>query len=112
MKIDSVGRIFFPSLPNGTVSTDNNTGQLTTASDKNLKIDAGFIENAIDKVLRLKPRYFYWKDDNIYRRKNLGFYAQEVNDKEHCIRTGLAIAKAESSWKDYHTPFGLQSKDK
>lgn len=81
MKINSNGDIFFPRYSNGTLSTTNNTGQLTTASDKNLKIDDGFIENAIDKVLRLKPRYFYWKDTELYGSvRHLGFYAQEVNE--------------------------------
>jgi hypothetical protein len=81
MKINADGVIFFPSLPNGTASFINSTGQLASSSDKNLKIDDGFIENAIDKVLRLKPRYFYWKDTKLYGGdRNLGFYAQEVNE--------------------------------
>lgn len=48
----------------------------------------------------------------IYHQLKDECYAQEVNDKTHCIKTGLSIAYAESSWKDHHTPFGLQSKDK
>ena len=39
-------------------------------------------------------------------------YEQNVRDKWHCIKTGLAIAYAEASWKDSVTPFGLQSHDK
>jgi hypothetical protein len=81
MKINNTGIIFFPSLPNGSITTINNTGQLASSSDKNLKIADGFIENAIDKVLKLKPRYFYWKDTELYgSNRNLGFYAQEVNE--------------------------------
>ena len=81
MKINETGIIFFPSLPNGTASFINSTGQLASSSDRNLKIDDGFVENAIDKVLRLKPRYFYWKDTKLYGSdRNLGFYAQEVNE--------------------------------
>ena len=39
-------------------------------------------------------------------------YAQDVRDKWHCIKTGLAIAYAEATWRDDVTPFGLQSADK
>ena len=47
----------------------------------NLKIEDGYIDNALDKVLKLIPRYFYWKKEtglptNV---RQLGFYAQEVN---------------------------------
>ena len=48
----------------------------------------------------------------IYSRLKDECYAQNVRDKEHCIKTGLAIAYAECSWKDYNTPFGLQSAEK
>jgi len=48
----------------------------------------------------------------IYSRLKDECYAQEARDKEHCIRTGLAIAYAECTWKDYNTPFGLQSTEK
>lgn len=39
-------------------------------------------------------------------------YEQGARDKLHCIKTGLSIAWAECSWKDYKTPFGLQSAEK
>jgi hypothetical protein len=66
---------------NGTLSTSGGTGRITVSSDKNMKIDAGFVENGIDKVMSLKPRYFYWKDENTFgNKKQLGFYAQEVNE--------------------------------
>ena len=48
----------------------------------------------------------------IYSQLKDECYKQEAKDKKHCIKTGLAIAYAESSWKDTETPFGLQSKDK
>ena len=48
----------------------------------------------------------------IYSQLKDECYKQEAKDKKHCIKTGLAIAYAESSWKDTKTPFGLQSKDK
>ncbi len=37
---------------------------------------------------------------------------QNVRDNFHCIKTGLSIAFAESSWKNTTTPFGLQSYEK
>jgi len=79
-RIDRYGSVQIPILANGTITTINNIGQLSTSSDKNLKIDAGFIENGLDKVLALKPRYFYWKNDTSAPKKQLGFYAQEVNE--------------------------------
>ena len=37
---------------------------------------------------------------------------QKVRNNFHCIKTGLSIAFAESSWKNTTTPFGLQSYEK
>ena len=48
----------------------------------------------------------------IYSRLKDECYAQDVPNKEQCIRIWLAIAKAECSWKDTWTPFWLQSEDK
>lgn len=48
----------------------------------------------------------------IYHQLKDECYSQNVRDKWHCIETWLAIAYAESSWRDNHTPFGLQSKEK
>jgi hypothetical protein len=50
-------------------------------SDANFKVEDGYIENGIDLVMRLKPRYYYWKNyriDNPERRA--GFFAQEVHE--------------------------------
>lgn len=49
---------------------------------------------------------------SIYSQLKDECYKQEAKDKKHCIKTGLSIAYAESSWKDTKTPFALQSKDK
>ena len=48
----------------------------------NLKIEDGFIDNALDKILKLTPRYFYWKEESKLPTdlRQLGFYAQEVNE--------------------------------
>jgi hypothetical protein len=58
------------------------SGVITSSSDKNLKIDDGNINTALDKVLMLKPRYFYWKEETQLdsKTRQLGFYAQEVNE--------------------------------
>jgi hypothetical protein len=72
----------FPSLTsNGTLSTSAGNGTLVVSSDSTMKIDAGLIKNGLEKVLSLKPRYFYWKDEEKFgNKKQLGFYAQEVNE--------------------------------
>lgn len=69
----------FGTLGTGTVTAT--AGTLSVVSDMNLKIEDGFINNALDKVMNLIPRYFLWKEEsglptNI---RQLGFYAQEVN---------------------------------
>ena len=66
---------------NGTLTTTSSNGTIAVSSDKNMKIDAGFVENGLEKVLSLKPRYFYWKDEEKFgNKKQLGFYAQEINE--------------------------------
>jgi hypothetical protein len=64
----------------GTVVTTGGTGTLSVSSDSNLKDADGFVENGLEKVLALKPRYFYWKDKEQFGdNRQLGFFAQEVN---------------------------------
>ena len=67
-------------LTTGTVYSTS--GVLSISSDKNLKNDDGEIENALSKVLQLNPRYFYWKEESGLPTdlRQLGFYAQEVNE--------------------------------
>jgi hypothetical protein len=67
------------SLGTGTVTSTS--GVLSVVSDMNLKIEDGYIDSALDKVLKLKPRYFYWKEESTLPTdlRQLGFYAQEVN---------------------------------
>ncbi len=69
----------FSSLGTGTVSAT--AGTLSTTSDMTLKIEDGYINNALEKVLNLKPRYFHWKEESGLPTdiRQLGFYAQEVN---------------------------------
>jgi len=70
----------FGTLGTGTVSASS--GVLSTSSDMNLKIEDGFIKNGLNKVMKLKPRYFYWKEETDLPSdiRQLGFYAQEVNE--------------------------------
>ncbi len=80
----------------GSVSADAVTGRLVVSSDQNLKIADGEIENALDKIEALKPRYFYWKNEegavDEERGRQLGFYAQEVQAvSEEASPTGLGI---------------------
>jgi hypothetical protein len=76
----STGVTTIQTLGSGTVSASS--GTLSASSDMNLKIEDGFIDNALEKVMLLKPRYFYWKEESGLPTdiRQLGFYAQEVNE--------------------------------
>ena len=77
--LNASGSITFSSLGTGTVSATS--GVLSTTSDMSLKIEDGYINNALEKVLKLAPRYFHWKQESGLPTdiRQLGFYAQEVN---------------------------------
>jgi len=74
------GSITVPKYANGTLSVLGTV--IISTSDINLKNDDGAIVNAIDKVLKLNPRYFYWKEESEIKsdERQLGFYAQEVKE--------------------------------
>jgi hypothetical protein len=77
--ISSSGVVTITNLGSGAVTATS--GVLSTTSDMTLKVEDGYIDNALEKISQLKPRYFYWKEEsglptNI---RQLGFYAQEVN---------------------------------
>ena len=57
-------------------------GLIISTSDINLKNDDSGIINALNKVLKLNPRYFYWKKESEINcdERQLGFYAQEVKE--------------------------------
>ena len=67
----------------GTGTVSSSAGVLSASSDQNMKIADGCVDNALDKISALTPRYFYWKDENgnsdIDKGRQLGFFAQEVN---------------------------------
>ena len=98
----TTGTATFGSLGTGTVSATS--GTLSTTSDLNYKIEDGYIDSAIEKVLSLKPRYFYWNEKsglptNI---RQLGFYAQEVNQ--------ALGEEAANTPKNENTPWGISDR--
>ena len=77
--IQANGVVTISNLGTGAVTATS--GVLSTTSDMIFKVEDGYIDNALEKISKLKPRYFYWKEEsglptNI---RQLGFYAQEVN---------------------------------
>ena len=78
-RVSGAGVVTIPALGTGTVTST--AGVLSSVSDSSYKIDDGFIDSAIEKVLNLKPRYFYWNEKSGLPtdKRQLGFYAQEVN---------------------------------
>ena len=97
--IKNDGAANFFSLGTGTVTAT--AGTLSTVSDSSYKIDDGYIDSALEKVLSLKPRYFYWNEKSGLPMdiRQLGFYAQEVNESlgEEAANTPL----------DENTPWGI-----
>ena len=91
------GTASFNSLQTGgTVSAAAGTGILSASSSQDLKVEDGYVTDALDDVNALLPRYFYWKDlegnADIEKGRQLGFYAQEVQAIcEEAAPTGLGI---------------------
>jgi hypothetical protein len=102
LTISSTGAATFSSLGTGTVTAT--AGTLSTVSDLNFKVDDGLIDSALQKVLSLKPRYFYWNDKSGLPTdiRQLGFYAQEVN---------LALGEeAANTPQDKNIPWGISDR--
>jgi hypothetical protein len=80
MRISTGGVVTITNLGSGSVTATS--GVLSAVSDMNLKDEDGFIDNALEKVLKLKPRYYHWKEESGLPTdlRQLGFYAQEVNE--------------------------------
>ena len=76
----ATGVVTISSLGSGAVTATS--GTLSTTSDMTLKIEDGYINNALEKIAKLKPKYFYWKKESGLPTdiRQLGFYAQEVNE--------------------------------
>jgi hypothetical protein len=69
--------IRFPQLSSGTMTLSSGTVAIT--SDESQKKDIEDIKPALENVLKLKPRYFRWKDaDTFGTDLKVGFIAQEV----------------------------------
>lgn len=96
--VRSTGDIFFPAYANGTLSASS--GQIVSSSDINLKIDDGGIENGLEKVMNLNPRYFYWKEESGISEtdRQLGFYAQEIQE---ALGNEVANCNSENKWGIY-----------
>lgn len=73
------------------------------------KVEADYIKITYDN---LYVKWFKKPPFKLYSRLKNECFKQEARNKEHCIKIWLSIAYAESSWKDNHTPFWLQSKEK
>jgi len=96
------GAASFFSLGTGTVTATG--GTLSTVSDSSYKIDDGYIDSALEKVLSLKPRYFYWNEKSGLPKdiRQLGFYAQEVNE--------ALGEEAANKPKNKNTPYGISDR--
>jgi hypothetical protein len=65
-----------------------------------MKIDDGGIDIALPKIMRLNPRYFYWKPETCLNScdRQLGFYAQDVSE---ILGTEVANQSHNCSWGIY-----------
>lgn len=56
-------------------------GQLLVQSDERLKTDIQPIENALERVDKLKGVYYHWKDDDKKKKLEIGVIAQDVQQQ-------------------------------
>lgn len=81
-KLDVDGNGRFRNVTSGTYANDLNitaNGTLTTSSsDARLKTDVEGLGNVLDRVLQLEGKSYYWKNDNVKAKKDIGFIAQDV----------------------------------
>ena len=98
----TTGTATFGSLGTGSVTAT--AGTLSTVSDSSYKIEDGYIDSAIEKVLSLKPRYFYWNEKSGLPTdiRQLGFYAQEVNE--------VLGEEAANTPQNENTPWGISDR--
>jgi len=102
VSISISGAATFTSLGTGSVTATS--GLLSTVSDSSYKVESGYIDSAIEKVLKLKPRYFYWNEKSGLPKdiRQLGFYAQEVNE--------ALGEEAANTPQDKNTPWGISDR--
>ena len=72
-------------LKSGHISLDRGNinllqGQLYVQSDERLKTDIRPIENALDRIGKLKGVYYHWKDDK-KEKQEIGVIAQDVQQQ-------------------------------
>jgi hypothetical protein len=81
---------------NGTMNITTGN-RVITSSDRRLKRDITYYdEPSIEKIMKLKPAYYYWKDDNGRDEDiQLGFIAQDV---ETIIPEAVDGKKYEYKW--------------
>jgi hypothetical protein len=88
MQISSVGTVRMNQYGDGSMSFTGTNGTVTTSSSIDLKNHESALTDALSKALALNPSYFNWKNKEKYGdRRQLGFYAQEVN--QVCDSTGV-----------------------
>lgn len=73
------------NLKYGNISLDRGNinllqGQLYVQSDKRLKTDIRQIDNALERVDKLKGVYYHWKDDK-KEKQEIGVIAQDVQEQ-------------------------------
>tara|TARA_R110002153_G_scaffold1202_4_gene5931 strand:- start:448 stop:2064 length:1617 start_codon:yes stop_codon:yes gene_type:complete len=78
MQLNGSGVLKLPQLGTSSDVQTDGSSQLITSSDSRLKTSTGLIENGLDKILALTPRYFTWNNDES-NASQLGFFSQEVN---------------------------------
>ena len=88
MKITEGGLVNIDGLTASQDVQTDGSKNLVSSSDMNWKTDLGLVENGIDIVNSLKPRYFKWKRDasgkdisSVDQPRLAGFFAQEVFEK-------------------------------
>lgn len=83
LQIDASGTPSFSGLTSINPLATDASGKIIsgTISDSTLKVADGTLNSVLDKVMRLKPRYYYWKTKSGMdtTSRQLGFFAQEVN---------------------------------
>ena len=71
------GTITMPKYGVGT-ATFSAAGVISSVSDERLKTKDGEIKDPIPMLMKLKPGYYYSKEETIGEGRQLGFYAQNV----------------------------------
>lgn len=96
--------LFLKNTGSASQKISTSFGGFSTTSDLKRKNIIGPIDYATDFIMSLKPKQYYWKDDK-YKKINLGFVAQEVDQIGNKLNLDLNIALAQYKDKskgEYH----------